>query len=53
MPDPRALFLPLAEGSFDATLRGGDDFVVMERGLCLALRPESWCGAADTAAPGL
>ena len=41
-------FLPLADGSFDATLRGGDDFTVMERGICLGLHGTQRCGDATT-----
>jgi hypothetical protein len=43
-------FLPLADGSFEAKLRGGDDFEVMERGICVGLRGEERCGDRTTGA---
>jgi hypothetical protein len=43
-------FLPSADGVFDETLAGGDDFQVMERGVCMGLRSERECGDASTAA---
>jgi hypothetical protein len=41
-------FLPLADGSFEGALRGGDDFEVMERGVCVGLRGVARCGDAST-----
>ena len=38
-------FLPLADGSFDLDFGGGNDFAVMERGICLGLRGADRCGA--------
>jgi hypothetical protein len=43
-------FLPSADGVFDETLAGGDDFQVMERGICMGLHSERECGDASTAA---
>jgi hypothetical protein len=43
-------FLPLADGSFEAELNGGDDFEVMERGICVGLRGVERCGGSETAA---
>lgn len=45
-------FYPLADGSFSAQLKSGDDYYLMERGVCLGLRPEAWCGARTTATNG-
>jgi hypothetical protein len=42
--------LPVADGTFDAVLTAGDDFEVMERGICTGLRGARVCGAASTAA---
>lgn len=36
--------LPFADGSFAADLDGGDDFAVMERGICRELRGAAACG---------
>jgi len=55
--EERLDFLALADGSFDADLRDGNDFHVMEAGICRALRnskalpaaqqdAEAFCGAA-------
>jgi len=41
-------FLPLADGSFAADLHSGDDFEVMERGICVGLRGPERCGGRDT-----
>jgi hypothetical protein len=35
---------------FDETLGSGDDFQVMERGICMGLHGERECGDASTAA---
>lgn len=37
-------FLPLADGTFNATLRDGNDFHVMEQGICRKLAGSSYCG---------
>jgi hypothetical protein len=42
--------LPFADGVFDETLASGNDFEVMERGICTGLRPEQACGDASTGA---
>jgi hypothetical protein len=42
--------LPFADGAFDETLASGNDFEVMERGICTGLRPELACGDASTGA---
>jgi hypothetical protein len=48
----RLEFLPLADGTFGATLDDGDDFQVMERGICLGItdgaQRDAVCGAAAT-----
>jgi hypothetical protein len=46
-------FLPLADGTFSAQLKDGNDFSVMERGICLGLKGEGFCGTAGTTASGL
>jgi hypothetical protein len=38
-------FLPVADGSFDAALGAGNDFQIMERGICAVLRGNAICGA--------
>jgi hypothetical protein len=43
-------YLPYADGEFDEPLQSGNDFQVMERGICLGLRTEEECGGPDTAA---
>lgn len=43
-------YLPYADGEVDTTLDSGNDFQVMERGLCLGLRSAAECGDASTAA---
>jgi hypothetical protein len=43
-------FLPHVDGVFDETLGSGDDFQVMERGICMGLHGERECGDASTAA---
>ncbi len=40
--------LPLADGTFDARLRSGNDFLLMERGICLGLHDRKRCGSAQT-----
>ena len=42
-------FLPHADGEFAAPLRSGDDFAVMERGICLGLHNAAVCGDETTA----
>lgn len=46
----RVELLPLADGTFSATLGYGSDFEVMERGICTALRGEALCGDRSTGA---
>lgn len=41
---------PAADGVFDAELGAGDDFAVMERGICTTLRGAKACGGPSTAA---
>jgi hypothetical protein len=41
---------PLADGVFTAKLSGGNDFEVMERGICSVLRGDTVCGDASTGA---
>lgn len=41
--DTRMDFLPFLDGSVRATLKDGNDFRVMERGICLGVKPDS-CG---------
>jgi hypothetical protein len=43
-------FLPLADGAQDLPLGSGNDFQVMERGICRGIKPEAWCGERTTAA---
>lgn len=43
-------YLPYADGEVDETLDSGNDFQVMERGICLGLHSEAECGSAATAA---
>jgi hypothetical protein len=42
-------YLPYADGELDEELGSGNDFQVMERGLCLGIRSEAECGGPDTA----
>jgi hypothetical protein len=42
-------WLPLADGSFTARLQSGDDFAVMERGICVGLKGIERCGDPRTA----
>ena len=37
-------FMPFADGAFSAALVDGNDFDVMEDGICGALRGTAWCG---------
>jgi hypothetical protein len=46
----RIELLPAADGVFDAELGAGNDFAVMERGICTGIRSSTWCGGAKTAA---
>lgn len=46
----RIELLPAADGVFDAELGSGNDFAVMERGICTTLRGAGWCGGPKTAA---
>ncbi|MDD9939714.1 MAG: hypothetical protein OXU20_01510 [Myxococcales bacterium] len=48
--DTRLVFLPLADGAYHAELSGGDDFAVMERGICTGIRGEHACGGPESAA---
>lgn len=41
-------FLPLFDGTFDAALSDGNDFQVMERGICLSLRDATFCGGPNS-----
>lgn len=43
----RVDFLPLADGTFPAQLQSGNDFEVMERGICRGIRPKDQCGQDD------
>jgi hypothetical protein len=45
----RIELLPIADGTFDAALDSGDDFAVMERGICTGLVGSKPCGDAHTA----
>jgi hypothetical protein len=42
--------LPVADGTFSAELGAGNDFAVMERGICTGLRGTKWCGGPKTGA---
>jgi hypothetical protein len=44
----RLAFLAHADGEFDAELGAGDDFAVMERGICTGIRGGAACGDAST-----
>jgi hypothetical protein len=44
----RVEFLPHADAEFDAELGAGDDFAVMERGICMGIRSAGDCGDAST-----
>lgn len=46
----RIELLPVADGAFAAELGAGDDFAVMERGICTGLRGAKWCGGPKTGA---
>jgi hypothetical protein len=46
-------FYPLFDGTVSASLQSGNDFHIMERGICLNLRPESWCGPRTSSVHGL
>jgi hypothetical protein len=41
---------PPADGAFAADLVAGNDFAVMERGICTGLRGTKWCGGPKTGA---
>jgi hypothetical protein len=43
-------YLPFADGSYDETLASGNDFQVMERGICLGIQGEERCGDRTTGA---
>jgi hypothetical protein len=45
----RIEFLPLADGAYDEDFGTGNDFQVMERGICTRLRGDQACGGPDTA----
>lgn len=42
--DPQLRFLPFADGTFRAALRDGNDFQVMERGICRGIASDVYCG---------
>ncbi len=54
---PGLRFLPTADGSFDEWLTDGDDFEVMERGVCLGLHlgaaGDVFCGPKTSSQSGL
>jgi hypothetical protein len=41
-------YLPYADGEIDEELGSGNDFQVMERGLCSGIRSEAECGGPNT-----
>jgi hypothetical protein len=45
----RIEFLPLADGAYDEEFGTGNDFQVMERGICTRLRGDQACGGPNTA----
>jgi hypothetical protein len=45
---PTVELLPMVDGAFDMELRAGDDFEIMERGICSELRGERACGDDKT-----
>jgi hypothetical protein len=56
-PNDSVHFLPLADGAVRAELRDGNDFQIMERGLCMGLRFQfqdghDYCGNASTSVWG-
>jgi hypothetical protein len=44
----RLVFLPFADGASAIELGTGDDFEVMERGICVGLHGQDRCGDAST-----
>jgi hypothetical protein len=46
------VFYPLADGSVRTTLSDGNDWYIMERGVCVALRGETFCGSRLTSDNG-
>lgn len=40
-------FLPFADGGFRASLQDGNDFQVMEKGICLGLAGNAYCGPSS------
>jgi hypothetical protein len=44
----RLVFLPFADGAAALSLGAGNDFEVMERGICVGVRGETVCGDAST-----
>ena len=44
---PELRFLPFADGTFRADLTGGNDFQVMERGICTSIASEAFCGESS------
>lgn len=40
-------FLPFADGSFRASLQDGNDFQVMEKGICRGLASDPYCGPSS------
>lgn len=45
---PQLVHLPFADGVYDAQLGTGNDFQVMERGICTGLHTPAVCGDAST-----
>jgi hypothetical protein len=48
--DIRIDFLPFADAAYDARMAAGNDFRVMERGICARLRGDKVCGGPRTGA---
>jgi hypothetical protein len=46
-------FFPFADGTVSEQLKDGNDFRVMERGICVKLRGEAYCGTALQSTWGL
>lgn len=43
---PKLRFVPIADGSVNVDLHDGNDFQVMERGICRSIQSDRWCGTA-------
>jgi hypothetical protein len=41
-------YLPYADGEIDESLDSGNDFQVMERGVCMGIRSQTECGGSET-----